>query len=394
MTNKIEEEKSLRELILALNEGLAVYGDVNRNFIPIKVSFSQCTYMTAVTAIAELLAYNADLDRDVCREPLCLDLDEMGSEEYWMEKLSKLRGDMVELEEQPLLQQDLVWGYKGFFPKSTAELYQGVEQKVMKVAGLISKVQQKMAEKPLSFYGKFYDDLRAQYDGEQAVKDFKYWQSHSGIPSLDKLKTFRAQVIADFINGGMLKCAPDPSVEEWEKVNVEQFKKQLPLDYKYAKWFDNCYPIFNRTIGWQGDILVPDYTCAGLFIFQHWAELTQEQIHAVFYLDKTLELIREEIMHLPGTAPALPEALATPKARILLEKARRAGYLDENYQPTISNTMSALLANEIATRLEIRNKWKVFEQFWVRQNMYKDYYDAVSQKQCPDFQKSLYMLYG
>ena len=33
---------------------------------------------------------------------------------------------------------------------------------------------------------------------------FKYWLTHSGIPSLVKLRTLRAQVIADFINGGML----------------------------------------------------------------------------------------------------------------------------------------------------------------------------------------------
>ena len=78
MTKELEEEKSLRELLLALNEGLTVYRSLNKNYVPIKVSFSQCAYMTATTAIEEQQAYIADLDRDVCREPLCLDLDEMG----------------------------------------------------------------------------------------------------------------------------------------------------------------------------------------------------------------------------------------------------------------------------------------------------------------------------
>lgn len=299
VTKVFEEEKSLRDLILRLSEGMTVYGEVNRNFVPIKVSFSQCAYLTAITAIKELQAYIADLDRDICREPLCLDLDEMGSEDCWMEKLSKLRDDMTELEEVPLLQKDLVWGYKGFFPNTTAEFYQGVEEKVMELARLISQVQQKMAEKPLSFYGKFYHDLRAQYCEEQAVKDFKYWLSHSGIPSLVKLKMLRAEKIADFINSGILRLALGCCDIEQDDVDVEQFKKQLPHDYACVKDFDVLSTIFNRTIGWQGDILIPNYNCAGLFIFQHWVELTEEQINAIFYLDKMLELIHGEIQHLP-----------------------------------------------------------------------------------------------
>lgn len=92
MVTRELEEKSLRTLILALNEGLSVYGGLNKNFVPIKVSFSQCTYMTAMTAIGELVAYVSDLDRDICREPLCLDLDEMGSEDYWTGKLENTGG--------------------------------------------------------------------------------------------------------------------------------------------------------------------------------------------------------------------------------------------------------------------------------------------------------------
>lgn len=299
VTKVFEEEKSLRDLILRLSEGMTVYGEVNRNFVPIKVSFSQCAYLTAITAIKELQAYIADLDRDICREPLCLDLDEMGSEDCWKEKLAKLRSDMTELEEVPLLQKDLVWGYKGFFPNTTAEFYQGAEEKVMELARLISQVQQKMAEKPLSFYGKFYHDLRVQYCEEQAVKDFKYWQSHSGIPSLVKLKMLRAEKIADFINSRILELALGSCSIESDDVDVEQFRKQLPHDYACVKDFDILCTIFSRTIGWQGDILIPNYDCAGLFIFQHWNELTEEQLHAIFYLDKMLELIHGEI-HVTG----------------------------------------------------------------------------------------------
>ena len=409
MTKELEEEKSLRELLLALNEGLTVYRGLNKNYVPIKVSFSQCAYMTATTAIEELQAYIADLDRDICREPLCLDLDEMGSEDYWMEKLSKLRSDMVELEEVPLLQRKLIWGYLGFYPWTTTEFYMGVEEKVMEVARLIRLVQQKMAEKPLSFYGKFYHDQRALYCEEPAVKDFKHWLSHSGIITLIKLKMLRAKKIADFINSGILRLALGSCDIEGDAVDVERFKKQLPRDYPCVKDFDALCIIFNRTVGWRGDILVPNYDCAGLFLFQHWAELTEEQINAIFYLDKMFELIHAELDYTRGQALGsaaslveercvnspveercvIPAELATPETMRLWKKAQKAGYVDEHFQPLISKPLSAVLAAEMARRLNIRDRWKPFELLWNRKNMFKDFYDVQHQKRFSEFQKKL-----
>jgi len=82
-----------------------------------------------------------------------------------------------------------------------------------------------------------------------------------------------------------------------------------------------------------------------------------------------------------GREYRLPEVLATNEAMVLWKKAQAAGYVDANYQPLISRTQSALLADAMAERLGIREKWKVFETLWNRTKMYKDYYQAVEQKQ-------------
>ena len=89
----------------------------------------------------------------------------------------------------------------------------------------------------------------------------------------------------------------------------------------------------------------------------------------------------------------LPEALCTEEAMVLWEKAQTAGYVDDNYQPTISRTQSALLADEIADRLEIKEKWKAFETLWNRRNMYRDYHDAHDQRQSLKFQDKLKELF-
>lgn len=86
-------------------------------------------------------------------------------------------------------------------------------------------------------------------------------------------------------------------------------------------------------------------------------------------------------------------ALSTEEAMVLWEKAQAAGYVDANYQSLISRTQAAILADEIAERLEIKEKWKAFETLWNRRNMYRDYHDALNQRQSLQFRDKLRELF-
>lgn len=89
----------------------------------------------------------------------------------------------------------------------------------------------------------------------------------------------------------------------------------------------------------------------------------------------------------------LPEVLATDKAMALWRKAQQAGYVDEHYQPLISRTQAALLADAMAGRLGIKEKWKVFEGFWNRNYMRSDYNLALTRKKTLDFLDELKVLF-
>ena len=93
-------------------------------------------------------------------------------------------------------------------------------------------------------------------------------------------------------------------------------------------------------------------------------------------------------------AGELPKPLATEEAMALWGKAQEAGYVDDNYQPLISRTQSALLADAMAERLGIREKWKVFEALWNRKYMRNDYNLALTQQQSLDFQDELKQTFG
>ena len=96
----------------------------------------------------------------------------------------------------------------------------------------------------------------------------------------------------------------------------------------------------------------------------------------------------------PEASKSLPDELATDKAMVLWKKAQQAGYVDENYQPLLSRTQAALLADAMAERLGIKEKWKVFEALWNRKYMRSDYNLALTQQQSYDFQDELKQLFG
>ena len=90
----------------------------------------------------------------------------------------------------------------------------------------------------------------------------------------------------------------------------------------------------------------------------------------------------------------LPASLCTEQAMALWRKAQAAGWIDDNYQPLISRTQAALLADAIAERLGIKEKWKVFEGLWNRKYMRSDYNLALTRKRTLDFQDELKQLFG
>ena len=88
----------------------------------------------------------------------------------------------------------------------------------------------------------------------------------------------------------------------------------------------------------------------------------------------------------PQEECVVPEVLAESE---LWQKVKEAGLVDADGQPTVSRTEAALLANMLALRLGITNKWKVFERLWHRNNMRGDYNSALEQRKSLEIQERL-----
>jgi hypothetical protein len=75
-------------------------------------------------------------------------------------------------------------------------------------------------------------------------------------------------------------------------------------------------------------------------------------------------------------------------------KLQQAELVDADGQPTVSRTEAAMIADMLAERLGIANKWKFFEQLWHRNNMRGDYNTALDQRKTLKFQEQLKIILG
>lgn len=374
----------LRKKILNLDEGLNIYSQLLKDEETILIPFAISQYVT-VSRICELLPeYLADLEGNVCKESLCIDFDRMASMDYWTKKTVKLRSDMERLGTVPMKKHGFVVTILGFCPETTTDLYRAIEQKVAGMVEMLKEVQRLIQAAPPSLYGNFFLYQKSFVDKHPIEAAHARWRMDVGVQTPDLLKDRQTLVVADFLKLKVLRFTQGPSKREIEKVDLDEVRSHLPYGYELPDDFEKCCARFRRFISWDGDILKIDYGKFGKYLFVYFYQLTTAERQAFIELDLMLDLIHEDMMAFRDLN--LPAPLATPEAMILWQKAMAASWVDDHYQPKLSITLSAMLAFEMAIRLELKDKWKTFETFWHRNNMRSNYNSALKQRQSLKFQ--------
>ena len=105
---------------------------------------------------------------------------------------------------------------------------------------------------------------------------------------------------------------------------------------------------------------------------------------------------QQPVMTAPHKRPPqeLPEQYEALTTSAPWQRAQEAGLIGADGQPTVSRPEAALLANVLAAKLHIANKWKFFEVLWLRNNMRGDYNTALNQMKSLEFQERLKNILG
>ena len=338
-------------------------------------------YITSTLIMEQLPNHLAALKKLRILEVLDVDLELMTNVKFWM-KNYKLKSDMEAMNDQTLHERGFEISYKGFKPETTWELYQAIERNILDIVEMLTEVQQILNDAPTGLYENFYLSEKAAVDAKPVKARFRKWKRDVGVATPELLKDKEMQELVYLLTQKVMRHVVDISYRESGQVDLEALKQYMVNGFEFPKEFPICYARFRRFVK-EGDTLQLNYDSYGQYLHEAYYKLTPDEHQALIEFDIMLDLIHQEMATLYEAN--LPPALATPEAKALLYKAREAGYLDDKFQPKISNTKSAMLADEIASKLQIRNRWKVFEQFWHRHDMYKDNYDGRDQKQSSEF---------
>lgn len=277
---------------------------------------------------------------------------------------------------------------------------------VCEMAATMNETYEKMMRIPKHLYGEYYLHEKAKHDARPVTMEYDEWKMQEWDETFDSLKDKQMQVVAEFLTKRPLRFSHKPSIREVGKVRMDLVQNRLPSGFVYCEDFDEMCARFRKLNSWEGDIMKLDYNRYGKYLLQNFHKMTSEERQAFFDLDVMMELINKDIKKVGPTpdpsqrggeeeaAINLPQALATDKAMALWKKAQTAGWVDANYQPTISRTQAALLADAMAERLKIENKWKVFEALWQRKYIRSDYNQALTRKGSLHFLDELKRLFG
>ena len=293
-------------------------------------------------------------------------------------------------------------------PQATGKM---LREKVEQMVELLNELMLKIVDVDEEYARRFFERIKKAYC-KKRITDFELWIAQQSQLTIERLKEYQTELTANMLIMGILKYDEVPSGRELENVDMATLRKHLRSDKLLPENFEFECAKLRRYSHWEGDMFFIDFQLLRKYIFQHFGELTNEQHIAMFEYDIQLELIHEEMRKLNNiqirtqkptqqpTQQPTPDPsqkggeLTTEKAMALWRKVQKAGYVDENYQPTISRTQAAMLADAMAERLKIKDKWKVFETLWQRKYMRSDYNLAFTRKSTLDFQDELKRLFG
>jgi hypothetical protein len=232
-----------------------------------------------------------------------------------------------------------------------------------KMTRLLKETRRKTMDAPIEIFGDFYHQLRSFHDDEAVTMAYEDWKMNVGKLTFECLKEKQTQTVAEFLEKGVLRHSRVPSERELAEVRLDLVRMHMPCRYRYSKNFKLQCAIFRRFISWDGDILIIDYDSYGKYLFQFFFSLTYEERLALFILDRTLQLIHEDMVKVMKEEKRLPDEL---KDTVYWKRLQESNFVDNNFMlcADTSRKQAMYIADVFADKLKLKARWKLFEDFW------------------------------
>ena len=144
-------------------------------------------------------------------------------------------------------------------------------------------------------YGNYFRNCMKECEEMTVTTAYRIWVQNNLPLTIDKLKTKLTETIAKALIAGIMKHDTPPTRRELQQVDLDQVIQELPADYELPDDFNKHWAQFCRYTYWDGDILRFDYNKYGRYGCCHRDEFTEEERYAIYELDKTQLLIRQDM---------------------------------------------------------------------------------------------------
>lgn len=155
-------------------------------------------------------------------------------------------------------------------------------------------------------YGNYFRNCMDKCEEMTVTTAYRIWAQNNQPLTIEKLKAKLTEAIAKALKAGIMSHDDPPARRELQQVDLEQMIQELPADYELPDDFKKRWAQFCRYTHWDGDILRFDYNKYGRYGCCHRDEFTEEERYAVYELDKTQQLVRQDMEKL------LPEQAQKP----------------------------------------------------------------------------------
>lgn len=181
-----------------------------------------------------------------------------------------------------------------------------IKEELEKLNQLLDTVRELIFNLDPAVYGNYFRNCMDKCEEMTVTTAYRIWAQNNQPLTIEKLKAKLTEAIAKALKAGIMSHDDPPARRELQQVDLEQVIQELPADYELPDDFNKRWAQFCRYTHWDGDILRFDYNKYGRYGCCHRDEFTEEERYAVYELDKTQQLIRQDMEKL------LPEQAQKP----------------------------------------------------------------------------------
>ena len=160
---------------------------------------------------------------------------------------------------------------------------------------LLDTIKEHIIKLDPAAYGNYFRNCMNECEEMTVTTSYRIWVQNNLPLTIEKLRTKLTETIAKALKAGIMSHDDPPARRELQQVDLEQVIQELPADYELPDDFKKRWAQFCRYTHWDGDILRFDYNKYGRYGCCHRDEFTEEERYAIYELDKTQQLIQQDM---------------------------------------------------------------------------------------------------